>query len=243
MLKAGARAGVAVRTSANIIDRILGLFPRRKVDIRMDEQNLPAAGSPSPSASTGPIEPLHPPQSQALTTTTGQTANAPAGGASMVDPSVLAMRERSLIDGILTNESLTADLDDEAAQEMIDWSIAMAREAVQQTAGLEERQAEKAVSERMYAQRKLMRSVKRLILEKDRLDEKTRGELIEQVRSQTRVFYGGATRAEAGADELMTIVREPAGRPGQAVSRIRRALDPHTDRTDQRPERRNARDE
>lgn len=196
------------------IDRILDLFPRRKVDFRMDEQTTPAAGSTSPSTSTGSIQPAQPAS----------------------DPQVIEMRERSIVEGILANESLTSDLDDEAAQELIDWSIAMAHEAVQQTAGMDESQAEKAISERMYTQRKLMRSVKRLVVEKDRLDGKSRDELLDQIQSQSKAFYGDVDpQAAPKSSELLETLREPGERPGRAVARLRRMLDPHRGRPDDRP--------
>jgi hypothetical protein len=161
-----------------------------------------------------------------METDTSSSMTSPAAASNTNDPQVIARRERSLIDGILNNESLTSDLNDEDAQEMIDWSVAMAKEAAQVTAGLEEPQAEKIISERMYANRKLMRSIKRLVVEGKDLDHDGHTELLSQIREQARLIYGDDALRHKAAQELLGGEQTVAANAERRVAHFRRALDP-----------------
>lgn len=159
--------------------------------------------------------------------TTSIDSNISPRPATPTDPEILLRRERSLIEGILSNESLTEDLNDEDANEVIEWSIEMARASVRQTVGMEEPRAERVLSERMYTTRKVMRSVRRLVLEVEQLDEKTRSDLMDQIVVQTRVIYGEAGLGRPAPARDFQNPASPADdiHLGKNVARLRRALE------------------
>jgi hypothetical protein len=68
-------------------------------------------------------------------------------------------RTRRAVESVLENESLTADLDDAAAQALLNWSVACARQIMQETGPLDDEQAEITTAPRMKAVRKLMRII------------------------------------------------------------------------------------
>jgi hypothetical protein len=61
-------------------------------------------------------------------------------------------------ESILENEALTADLDDEAAKELLDWGIACARKIASETADLDDEAAEEAMYQPMRSLRKMLRA-------------------------------------------------------------------------------------
>ena len=66
-------------------------------------------------------------------------------------------RIRRAAESILENESLTADLDDETAQVLLDWGVAWAESIAGSTTGLAEVEAEAMMDARLRAVRKLLR--------------------------------------------------------------------------------------
>ena len=96
----------------------------------------------------------------------------------------LTQRVNRAAEGILENESLTADLDDAPAQALLDWGVACARMIAESTAGLGEVEAEKAMSPRLRATRRLMRLVSKWVAGRHQS-----GLLIE-VLEQAAIIYG-----------------------------------------------------
>ncbi len=91
---------------------------------------------------------------------------------------------------ILENEKLTADLDDNAAQVLLDWGIASAKQIVQGTLGLDDMEAEVTMYQPMRANRRLMRGVNKLVSRYDMLGEEGQVEALEKIISQAGVIYG-----------------------------------------------------
>jgi hypothetical protein len=138
----------------------------------------------------------------------------------------LVRRERSIIDGILTNESLTDGFSDEDAREVIEWSLAIGKDVARKTAGLDEAQAEKVISERMYANRKLMRVVKRLVVDGQAMSERDHEEALQRLHEQARIIYGDeALRGQADGQALFL---QDVERRGESlrVHHVRQAFDP-----------------
>jgi hypothetical protein len=72
----------------------------------------------------------------------------------------LGQRQARAAESILGNERLTDNLDDEAAQVLLDWGIRCAEEIVRQHAGTEDEvAAEEQIAHRLHAVRRLMRQV------------------------------------------------------------------------------------
>lgn len=64
-------------------------------------------------------------------------------------------------ESILGNETLTNDLDDEAASVLLDWALAWAERVAHSTSRLDDEAAQEAMYPRLKAIRKMMRSINR----------------------------------------------------------------------------------
>jgi hypothetical protein len=76
----------------------------------------------------------------------------------------ILVRVNRAAESILENESLTADLDDEAAKVLLGWGVARAKEITYRTIEiLDEMQAEEAVYLQMRALRRILRTVNKWV--------------------------------------------------------------------------------
>ncbi len=106
---------------------------------------------------------------------------------------------------ILGNESLTAYLDDDAADVLIDWGLNCARMIVQRTAEMDEAEAEEAMYQPMRATRRLMKAVNQWIADSDDLGEDERAELLHKIIDQAAVIYGPGY-SPPGQDQRRTLL-------------------------------------
>jgi hypothetical protein len=102
----------------------------------------------------------------------------------------LTRRIRRVTESILENESLTADLNDEAAQALLDWMIDCAKTVVQSTATLEEQAAEEAMSPRLRAIRRLMRLVNNWVAQGPPAEIVANQEQLGKILEQAAFIYG-----------------------------------------------------
>jgi len=139
------------------------------------------------------------------------------------DDENLARRERQVAESILENESLTADLDDEAAKQLIDWGIAGAKTVAQSTAGLSDEQAEEVISERMRATRHLMRSVNKLVSKRGEIDAEESAQLLSKISEQAAVIYGQDSLPTEDERRQAFLKRsaEPAQDPARMIADLR----------------------
>lgn len=102
-----------------------------------------------------------------------------------------ALEERinRAIESILENESLTADLDDDAAKVLNDWGIACVNRIAQSITGLNNVEAEKIMSARLRAIRRLMRSVNKWIGNWQETDPEGHARRLSKVLEQVAVIY------------------------------------------------------
>ena len=89
-------------------------------------------------------------------------------------------------ESLLENERLTADLDDAAAQVLLDWGIALAKTIAQSTASMDDAAAEEAMYPRMRALRQLLRAVNRGAVS----DVQSQVEWAAQIVEQAALVYG-----------------------------------------------------
>jgi hypothetical protein len=106
-----------------------------------------------------------------------------------MDP--LAERISRAAESILENESLTADLDDSAAKELLAWAVACAERIAASTVGLNQAAAEEAMYRRMRATRRLMRAVNRWLPRRRGMDQEGNQAALEEVIELAAVIYGG----------------------------------------------------
>lgn len=98
-------------------------------------------------------------------------------------------RVHRAVQSILENESLTADLDDPAAQVLLDWGIACAEGIAGDSVGLDDDEARDFISSRLRATRRLMRRVRRWVIKQAEMDAGARAALLDQIMEQAAVVY------------------------------------------------------
>lgn len=137
----------------------------------------------------------------------------------------LAKRVNRTAASILENEPLTADLDDPAAQVLLDWGVACAETIAQCTAGLDDTEAEDAMYPRLRAMRRLMRQVNRWTL-----DAEASAGLLAQMVEQAAIIYGDdfAPPSHERQDAFLRLQFEFADDPQQMIANLRELLEgPH----------------
>jgi hypothetical protein len=99
----------------------------------------------------------------------------------------LKRRTQRAAERILENESLTADLDDDAAQVLLDWGVRCAEQIARDTVGLSGDLVEEAMYPRLRALRRLMRAVNRWAIKRQPMDAETLAKMLEQAAI---IYYG-----------------------------------------------------
>jgi hypothetical protein len=102
----------------------------------------------------------------------------------------ITQRADRAAESILENERLTADLDDAAAQVLLDWGVTCARMIARDTTGLDEVAAERAMSPRLRAIRRLMRQVNLWVIRGQVMDAQGRSDLLHRMVGRAAVIYG-----------------------------------------------------
>jgi len=92
-------------------------------------------------------------------------------------------RIQRAVESILGNETLTADLDDEAARELLDWGVTLAQQIASDTAGMDDAAAEEAMYQPMRALRKMVRAINQWTLEPNEIR-------LKKIIEQASVIYG-----------------------------------------------------
>ena len=93
-------------------------------------------------------------------------------------------------ESILENERLTADLDDAAAKELLDWGIACVKGVAQSTVGLNDMEARAAMSPRLRATRQLMRLVNRWIARRPDIGAEDSATYLNKIIDQAAIIHG-----------------------------------------------------
>jgi gamma-glutamylcysteine synthetase len=135
---------------------------------------------------------------------------------------VAERRERLAADSILENENLTADLEDEAAAPLLDWGADWAKRIARSTAGLDDDQAEEAMSERMRATRQMMRSIDQWVADRESMAMEDHAGRLAQVAEQAAAAYGeGFAPPEAArCQAFLEQVTQFSGDPAQMVIQL-----------------------
>lgn len=162
----------------------------------------------------------------------------------------ITQREARASESILENESLTAGLDDETAQALLDWGLACARLVARSTAGMDDEAAEEAMSPRLRAARQLMRQVRRwgakldqaaetaapprpsivqrLLRPRVRQEYKAADELWAGVAAQAAIIYG-QDYTPPGSDQRQAFLKQYAEvrtQPLQVIASLRKLVEP-----------------
>ena len=80
---------------------------------------------------------------------------------------LIEKRTQRIAESFLDNEALTADLDDEAAQVLIAWGMALAGKIARETAGMNDQQAEEVMYRPLRSLRRLLSTTSKLAASPD----------------------------------------------------------------------------
>jgi hypothetical protein len=128
-------------------------------------------------------------------------------------------------ESLLDNERLTADLDDSAAKELLDWGLSVARQIAQGTADVDDdEQAEQAMYPRLRATRRLMRAVNLWIANQREGDAEGRDQAFNSILEQASVIYGRAFTppSEEQRATFTSAQSEFIDNPPQMIANLRR---------------------
>jgi hypothetical protein len=139
-------------------------------------------------------------------------------------PEKIGKRISRVAESLLENESLTSDLDDSAAKELLDWGLAAARQIVQGTADEDDDQAaEQAMYPRLRATRRMMRAVNLWIANQRAGDGEGRDKALNSILEEASVIYGRSFTA-LNDEQRTTLSRaqsEYASDPPKMIARLR----------------------
>jgi hypothetical protein len=139
----------------------------------------------------------------------------------------LEQRRQRAAERILESENLTGDLEDQAARPLLDWGVACAERAAQDTRDLEDEQADDSVAERLRATRQMMRSVSQLALDASNLDPQASAALLDQISEKAAQAYGAQAGLldEARRQRFLKELPDIQTNPSQIVTGLRRLFE------------------
>jgi hypothetical protein len=136
----------------------------------------------------------------------------------------LTQRINQVTQSILENESLTADLDDTAAKELLDWGIACARKIAQDTTGLNNSEAEETMSPRLRATRRLIRSVNSWIARRGEMDVEASSSSLSEIIEHAATIYGESFTPPDN-ERRAAFLRQQTDNPQQMIANLRGLLE------------------
>ena len=138
----------------------------------------------------------------------------------------LEPRTQRVLDGLMGDESLMADLQTEAAQALLDWGMACARAIVRDTAEIDgEEAAEEAMYPRLRALRKMMRQINFLLSRRAGLGVVKRAQAIREILAQAEVVYGAAF-VPPGLGQRISLLCSLSQEPQDWIRSLRTCLEP-----------------
>ena len=122
----------------------------------------------------------------------------------------------------LENERLTADLDDQAADFLLDWGVAWAKMIAQRTVGLSEPEAAEIMDEPLRALRGLLRSVNRWVSRAQEMDEIERTALLTQMIEHVTAINGPEGRLPHNEQQIVFLQEhaKDIDDPSQMIARL-----------------------
>ena len=140
----------------------------------------------------------------------------------------MSERISRVAESILGNERLTSDLDDSAAQELLDWALSVGKQIVQGTADVEDdEQAEEAMYPRLRATRRMMRAVNRWIASQRERDIEGREAAFNSILEQASIIYGRPLEAmnDQQRAALASMPSKYADDPPRMIAHLRALLE------------------
>ena len=130
------------------------------------------------------------------------------------------------VESILENETLTADLDDQAADLLLDWAMSLAKEAAQGVAGINEASAEEQFGNRMRNVRQFIRQVNRWAANPAAATSGEGQSALNKVLELAAPVYGeGLPLAGSGQVGAFSQGAEQMGQAGDRITSLRQLLE------------------
>lgn len=149
----------------------------------------------------------------------------------------LTQRTQQVVESLTENEALTDNLDDAAAQALLDWGTAAGKAVVQDTVGLEDEAAEAAMKPRLQATRRLLRTVNNYFAPTAASEARGAAQpdheamltLLRQVVEQAAVLWGPSFRKpdDQQLADFATQLQKEASTPQALIARLRNLVDQH----------------
>lgn len=137
----------------------------------------------------------------------------------------LAQRVSFAAESILENEALTADLDDAAAQALLDWGVACAEAIAWSTAGVDGPQVEALMAPRLQATRQLMRLVNRWLAGRQTMDAQANAALLDELIKHAAVIYGADYTPPDADQRRAFLAQHLIDPPLEMISHLRRLVE------------------
>ena len=131
-------------------------------------------------------------------------------------------------ESILDNENLTADLNDEAAQMLLDWGLSRAKEIVYHTVEfIDDEQAEEAMYRPMRALRRMLRTNNKWSAKVQKHDQDHGVTALKRILDQAETVYGAAYSPldENAQAEILNRQDEFVTNPVAFIARLRSAIE------------------
>ena len=137
----------------------------------------------------------------------------------------LEKRTQRAAETILSNEALTADLNDETAQTLLDWGLALTKHIAQATVDLDDAAAEEQMDRQLKAVRRAMRLINRWIGDFPNIDAETQADHLNQLIEQATIIYGD-TFSPPDAQSQTDFIDSTDETPQSLIVRLRQLLEP-----------------
>ncbi|MBN1993941.1 MAG: hypothetical protein JW953_14675 [Anaerolineae bacterium] len=137
----------------------------------------------------------------------------------------LARRINRAAESILENEQLTADLDDAAAKELLNWGIAWAKLIAQRTGDLDDSKAQAAMSPQLQATRRLMRAVNKWVVNQQEGDTEGSAAALAQIIEQANLISVNFSAPNNERAAFISQQTEHPVPPQQMIVNLRRWLE------------------
>ena len=129
-------------------------------------------------------------------------------------------------ESILENEKLTAGLDDDSAQALIDWGLACTKQIMTTTAGLNDEEAEELTYPQLKATRRLMRSVSKWVRKQAEGDIESAQKTFQKIIEQAQTIYGDEVNLPDNVPETPLSDPSSSEMPQQIIANLRTAIEP-----------------
>lgn len=130
-------------------------------------------------------------------------------------------RVRRASEAILSNESLTADLDDDAADSLLKWALSWVKSIAQSAAGDE---TESRDAPQLGALPKLIRLINR-VASRPPADAQAGAAWLDEVLSQVALLHGDRFTPPGDEQRVAFLADYPTAEPAQRIARLRQLIE------------------